>query len=141
VIINFGNVLIFTIVGVVFVFVAMLLGKFLRPKVEEPDKDSIYECGERPFVGAWFNYNPRFYLIALIFLIFDVEIAFMYPVATVFQEWVANGQGWFAFAEILIFGRILMVGLIYMWKKGDLQWIKSLSTLREQKPNPRDEQS
>jgi NADH-quinone oxidoreductase subunit A len=75
---------------------------------------------------AWFNFNPRFYIIALIYIVFDVEIAFIYPVATVFKRWVDQGSGLFAFVEIFLFVAILMLGLVYVWAKGDLEWIRSI---------------
>jgi len=73
---------------------------------------------------AWFNFNPRFYIVALVFLIFDVEVAFTYPVATAFRRWVDDGLGFFAFFEIFLFVAILAVGLAYVWVKGDLEWIR-----------------
>jgi NADH-quinone oxidoreductase subunit A len=72
------------------------------------------------------NFNIRFYLVALIFIIFEVEIAFIFPVATVFRSWIENGQGLFAFVEILVFIGILFLGLIYAWAKGDLEWVKKV---------------
>ena len=84
----------------------------------------VYECGERPIGNAWFNFNPRFYIVALIFLIFDVEVAFTYPVAVVFNRWVKRGMGGFAFAELLVFILILILGLAYVWRHGDLEWIR-----------------
>ena len=68
----------------------------------------------------------RFYLIALVFVVFEVEVAFIYPVATVYLDWIRRGQRWFALSEILIFLLILFVGLAYVWVKGDLEWIKKV---------------
>ena len=70
--------------------------------------------------SAWVNFNIRFYLVALIFIIFEVEIAFIFPVATVFRQRMESGQGLFAFVEIVVFVGILFLGLIYAWAKGDL---------------------
>jgi len=125
---QFANVLVFF--GITFVFVGgmLLLASVLRPNNPETVKLSSYECGEPPTGGAWINFNIRFYIVALIFVIFDVEIAFIYPVAAVFKEWVAKGQGLFALAEIVVFLGILFVGLIYVWKKGDLEWLKRVTT-------------
>jgi NADH-quinone oxidoreductase subunit A len=64
--------------------------------------------------------------VALIFIIFEVEIAFIFPVAAVFRRWIENGQGLFAFVEILVFVGILLLGLIYAWAKGDLEWVKKV---------------
>jgi NADH-quinone oxidoreductase subunit A len=85
-----------------------------------------YECGEIPVGSSWFQFNLRFYIIALIFLIFDVEIVFLYPCAAIFRDWVFHDIGLFAFSEIFLFIFILVLGLIYVWKKGDLNWVKTL---------------
>lgn len=123
---QFANVLVFF--GLTFLFVGgmLLLGTLLRPNNPEPLKLTSYECGEPPTGSAWVNFNIRFYIVALIFVIFEVEIAFMFPVATVFKQWVANGQGWYALGEIGLFLGILLVGLIYVWVKGDLDWLKKV---------------
>src|SRR6266849_143074 len=86
----------------------------------------IYECGENPIGHAWYNFNPSFYLIALVFVIFEVEIAFMFPVASVYKWFLDRGQGLLAFAEIFVFIAILAVGLAYVWAMGDLEWVKGL---------------
>jgi NADH-quinone oxidoreductase subunit A len=109
-----------------FVLVSLLAGKLIRPANLYPEKLETYECGEAPVGPAWFNFNPRFYVIALIFIIFDVEIAFIYPVARVFRRWVEQGSGWFAFIEIFLFVGILLLGLVYVWVKGDLEWIRAI---------------
>jgi NADH-quinone oxidoreductase subunit A len=121
---QFANVLVFFALAVLFVGGMLALGRLLRPDNPEHSKLTTYECGEPPTGNAWVNFNIRFYLIALIFVIFDVEIAFIYPVAVVFRDWVLKGQGLFAFLEILVFLAILFVGLVYVWVKGDLEWLK-----------------
>ncbi len=121
----YASVAAFFIVAGGFVFVALLAGKFMRPANIYPEKTETYECGEAPVGYAWFNFNPRFYIVALIFIIFDVEIAFIYPVARVFKRWVDQGSGWFAFIEIFIFVSILLLGLAYVWVKGDLHWLRA----------------
>jgi NADH-quinone oxidoreductase subunit A len=123
---QFGNVLIFSATAILFVFGSLLAGHFLRPSYPTPEKEMIYECGEKPIGQAWFNFNPRFYLIALVFVIFEVEIAFMYPVASVYRWFVDHGQGLLAFGEIGVFVVILAVGLAYVWAMGDLEWVKGL---------------
>ncbi len=123
---NFANVLVFILVGGGFVAVSLFLSRLLRPSFPTPEKEMIYECGEIPIGGAWINYNLRYYLVAITFVIFDVEIAFVYPVATVFKKWIAEGRGLIAFTEIMIFALILLVGLLYVWVKGDLQWFKRI---------------
>ena len=125
---QFANVLVFFVLAVVFVGGMLLLGSLVRPDNPEPMKLTTYECGEPPTGTAWMNFNIRFYIVALIFVIFDVEVAFIYPVAVVFKDWVANGRGLFALTEIALFLAILFVGLVYVWCKGDLEWLKQTST-------------
>ncbi|MBN1944278.1 MAG: NADH-quinone oxidoreductase subunit A [Bradymonadales bacterium] len=124
--VDFATVLIFLAVASAFVAVALLLGRFLRPKVAEPDKGSIYECGERPIGTARFNFNPRFYVIALVFIIFEVEVALTFPVAVAFNHWLGGGRGTLAAVEIVLFLLVLVAGLAYVWAKGDLDWIREV---------------
>lgn len=124
---EFANVLTFTLVGVGFVAVSLFLSRLIQPRFPSPEKETIYECGEIPTQTAWINYNLRYYLIAIIFVVFDVEIAFVYPVATVFKHWIADGKGMVAFIEIAVFALILFVGLVYVWVKGDLSWFKKIA--------------
>src|SRR3954471_13598908 len=138
---HFANVLLFSATAVLFVFGSLLAGHFLRPNAPTREKSMIYECGEKPIGQAWFNFNPRFYLIALVFVIFEVEIAFMYPVASVYRYFIEKGQGLLAFGEILIFVSILAVGLAYVWAMGDLEWVKGLKqdvlqSLKSKQPPP-----
>jgi NADH-quinone oxidoreductase subunit A len=105
----------------------MVAGRFIRSNDKGYAKKlETYECGEEPTGQAWFNFNPRFYIIALIYIVFDIEVAFIYPIATVFKRWVAQGNGWFAFAELAAFIALLILGLVYVWAKGDLDWIRTL---------------
>jgi NADH-quinone oxidoreductase subunit A len=104
----------------------LTLSRFLQPKVPFPEKLATYECGEIPSENAWVNFNMRFYLLALLFIIFDVEIAFMFPIGAVFKQWIQDGAGVVALAEIGVFVLILLLGLIYAWTKGDLEWIKKV---------------
>ena len=128
---HFANVLVFSGLGVLLLGGMLALGSLLRPHNPEHLKLTTYECGEPPTGNAWVNFNIRFYLVALIFVIFDVEIAFIYPVAAVFKEWVNNGQGLYALAEILVFLGILFVGLVVVWTKGDLEWLKKVPAAAE----------
>jgi len=123
---QFANVLVFFALAFVLCGLMLGLGQLLRPSNPNFGKLSTYECGEPPSGPAWINFNIRFYLIALVFVIFDVELAFVYPVVTVFRDWIKNGQGGFALAEITLFIGILAVGLVYVWVKGDLEWLKRL---------------
>jgi NADH-quinone oxidoreductase subunit A len=91
------------------------------------NRNATYECGEEPVGPGWYNFNPRFYLLALVFLIFDVEVVVTYPVVVVLRQWAGLGKGLTAFFEILIFILILVSGLIFLWARGDLEWIKKLN--------------
>lgn len=122
-----ANILLFVGLAFFTVFILLVVTKFFRPAAPTEAKQSTYECAEATLSPAWFNFNPRFYIIALVFLIFDVEVAFTYPVAVVFRNWVERGQGAIAFFELAIFLGILLVGFAYVWVKGDLDWIRRLS--------------
>lgn len=125
---DYANVLVFVGLGLVLCALMLdVLGRLLRPSSPNPNKLTTYECGEPPSGNAWINFNIRFYLIALVFVIFDVELAFIYPVVSVFRRWVLEGRGLFALTEVLVFIGILAVGLVYVWRKGDLEWLKRLS--------------
>ena len=121
---QFANVLVFFGFALLLCGLMLGLGSLLRPSNPQPAKLSTYECGEPPSGPAWINFNIRFYLIALVFVIFDVELAFIYPVAAVFRDFVAKGNGLFALLELVVFVGILAMGLVYVWAKGDLQWLK-----------------
>jgi NADH-quinone oxidoreductase subunit A len=117
---SFAGVFLFMAAGFVFLAIALLLSRLIQPKgIPGTDKYMPYECGEVPEGSAWIRFNIRFYVLALIFIIFDVEIVFLLPWAVVFRR-----LGSFAFIEGLIFIGILAVGLAYVWKKGDLEWVK-----------------
>jgi NADH-quinone oxidoreductase subunit A len=123
------NVLVFTLFGIVFVVsVVAIIGRLLRPKVTtpaEPAKEETYECGEPAVGSSWVRFDIRFYTVALIFLIFDVEVAFLYPWALVFRALREAKLGLFVFADVFLFLLILGVGFIYCWRKGDLDWVKT----------------
>ena len=124
--IEFASVLIFVVLAGVFLLATLSLGRLVRPSAPNRAKGATYECGEQPLGSGWFNFNPRFYIVALVFLIFDVEVAFTYPVATVFHRWVARGDGGVAFFEIALFIAVLGLGLGYVWRRGDLDWLRTL---------------
>ena len=123
---HYANVLVFAVSGIGFVLVNLIVGAIFRPRFPTHEKGLTYECGEVPTGEAWFNFNPRFYVIALIFVIFEVEIALMLPVAMVFRSWVTGKHGGLAFAEIVSFTVILAVGLIWAWVHGDIEGIKRI---------------
>ncbi len=134
---HFANVLVFSILGLGLCAIHLALGRLLRPHNPEAKKLTTYECGEPPTGGAWINFNIRFYLIALVFVIFEIEIAFIVPVAVVFRDWVLKGQGLFALTEILLFLGILVVGLVYIWAKRDLEWLKRIPQAEVEERVPR----
>jgi NADH-quinone oxidoreductase subunit A len=123
---EFGVPLALTVIAIVFVTAMFGLQKLLAPSNPYARKLTPYECGEPPTGRAWINFNVRFYVIALIFVVFEVEVAFVYPIAAVFLDWVKQGHRIYALSEILIFLLILFVGLIYVWVKHDLEWIKKV---------------
>ncbi len=116
---DFGRVLLFFIIAGVFVAAGLFVAYLLRPKKWYPEKLTTYECGEEPVGSSWIKYNIRFYVGALVFLIFEVETVFLFPWAVVFQN-----LGLFAFIEMAIFLIILLVGYAYVWVNGDLDWDK-----------------
>lgn len=125
---EFGKIFIYLIMGVLFVLFTFFIGKLVAPKKPNPEKLTSYECGEEPQGNSWIQFNSRFYVIALVFLLFDVELAFIFPWATVFsQQELINADpywGWLSLIEMFIFVGILLIGLVYVWKKGDLNWIR-----------------
>jgi NADH-quinone oxidoreductase subunit A len=169
-----GYLLLFTGVGVAFVLVNLTVGKFIRPAKMNAEKATIYECGEPTIGSAWVQFDMRFYVVALLFVIFDVEMAFFFPWAVVFGQAnrladpnlppdqraaavaplqnfdlgrlksvdqlrdefaepakaranaaAASDLAWVAFVDILFFFGVLLVGFAYLWKRGDLDWVRS----------------
>jgi NADH:ubiquinone oxidoreductase subunit 3 (subunit A) len=108
---------IYLAIGIIFVLGAFAASFFLSPHKPTAKKLSTYECGEETVGGSWIQYNVRYYLIGLIFVIFDVEVLFLVP-------WALTQRvlGWFAFVEMMVFLAILALGLVYAWRKGALEW-------------------
>jgi NADH-quinone oxidoreductase subunit A len=153
--------LVFVAVGVGFLLTNLLLGKLLRPARPEAEKGTVYECGEPAVGSSWIQFDLRFYVVALLFVIFDVEMAFFFPWATVFggsnrladervtveekagiqrslsgqeppadstpDEAAAKRLAALAFVDILVFFGVLLVGFAYLWKRGDLEWVRSMA--------------
>ncbi len=115
---DLGSVLMFMITSLVIIGITLLIAKALRKDNPTEEKLMSYECGEDPVGNPWIQFNIRFYVVALIFLIFEVEIVFLFPWATVFKK-----MGFFTFVEMMIFVGILLVGYAYVWVKGDLSWV------------------
>jgi NADH-quinone oxidoreductase subunit A len=126
---EFGNILLFIIGAILFFVVIMTLARLLRPHRPNAEKLTTYECGEETVGNAWGQFNIRFYIVALIFILFDVELVFLFPWAVVFGDRNLNAAtdglwGWFALTEMFIFVAVLALGLAYAWVKGHLDWVK-----------------
>jgi NADH-quinone oxidoreductase subunit A len=150
-----GYLLLFVVVGIGFILVHLLAGKLIRPAKPDPEKMTIYECGEPTIGSSWIQFDLRFYVVALLFVIFDVEVVFFFPWAVVFgkanalanpnlpteqrqqlsrelsnaepeiAKESAGSLAWIAFWDILVFFGVLLVGFAYLWKRGDLDWVRS----------------
>lgn len=166
-------VLIFLAAGATLLAANLVIGWFVRPNRPSPEKAEVYECGEQPVGGAWVQFDLRFYVVALLFVIFDVELAFFFPWAVVFGsatraadesqpvaarvEAAANLQpqgapapgaqtppdpgaaralAWIAFADIMVFFSVLLVGFAYLWRRGDLEWVRSVAAQSEEASAP-----
>jgi len=107
---------------------AFFISRLVAPKKPNPEKLTSYECGEEPTGSAWLPFNSRFYVIALVFLLFDVEMVFVFPWAIVFGSHELNNfeprWGALSLIEMFVFLGIMVLGLAYVWVKGDLDWIK-----------------
>ncbi|HWB13039.1 MAG TPA: NADH-quinone oxidoreductase subunit A [Pirellulales bacterium] len=173
----------FASVGAVFLFVNLLVGKFLRPAEPNPEKLAVYECGEPTIGSSFVQFDLRFYVVALLFIIFDVEVAFFFPWATVFGKAThlmdsrletidrtgqltpaaanvyrelgvpnptpetvgstraviaqsARDLAWVSILDILVFFGVLLVGFAYVWRRGDLDWVRAVSRQRAARPAP-----
>lgn len=114
---NYLPVVIFVLVGIAFVGVTLIIARLARPSAPNPAKLETYECGVPPVGQAWGEFNTHYYLFALLFVVFDVEAAFLYPWAVAFRK-----VGVYAVAEMLIFVVLLGLGLAYAWRRGALEW-------------------
>lgn len=159
-----GHFLIFGGLAIVFLMAPLLIGRLLRPRLPNPEKDAIYECGEPAIGSSYIQFDLRFYVVALLFIIFDVEVAFFFPWAAVYGSAMqladsrlssdARGElsarllsvdpatlkpsqvisaetaaqlGLTGFVDILVFFAVLLVGFAYVWKRGDLNWIRAVT--------------
>jgi NADH-quinone oxidoreductase subunit A len=163
-----GHIVLFIIAGIAIVAIPLIIGKLVRPTLPTAEKDAIYECGEPTIGSSYIQFDLRYYTVALLFIIFDVEVAFFYPWASVFggamqladnrlsteartqiSEKVLNVTpgtldasqaisaetaltlGWASVIDIAVFFAVLLVGFAYVWKRGDLDWVRAY-----QKPAP-----
>ena len=114
---NYLPILLFVIIGISFGVMPLVTGFILGPRRPDDEKRSAYECGFEPFEDAHMNFDVRYYLVAILFIIFDLEIAFLFPWAVVLDD-----IGVFGLLAMFLFLAILVVGFIYEWKKGALEW-------------------
>lgn len=114
---NYLPILIFLVMGFVFGIVPVVLGRLVAPNRPDSDKLAPYECGFEAFEDSRMKFDVRYYLVAILFIIFDLEIAFLFPWAVALEE-----IGLFGFVAMVVFLAILVVGFIYEWKKGALEW-------------------
>ena len=120
---NYFPILMFVLVGVAIGVLPVAMGFLLAPIRPDPEKLSPYECGFEAFEDARMKFDVRYYLIAILFILFDLEIAFLFPWATIFKDIVAaESIKLFGFIEMLVFVAILVIGYIYAWAKGALEW-------------------
>lgn len=131
------SITIFTVFGAAFVLINMVMGALARPQIPNPEKLSVYECGEPTIGTSWVQFDLRFYIIALVYLIFDVEVALFYPWAVAWGDAAALGEkiGMSAFeirqvalVDMLFFFGVLLVGFAYLWRFGYLDWVRSAAT-------------
>jgi NADH-quinone oxidoreductase subunit A len=126
------SITIFAAVGVAFVFLNMAVGALARPSVYNLEKSAAYECGEPTIGSSWVQFDLRFYIIALVYLIFDVEVALFYPWAVAYGNAGALGDvtqiRQTALVDMLFFFGVLMVGFAYLWRFGYLDWVRSAAT-------------
>ena len=127
---EYGSIAVIAILAAVVVFTLMSLVKVITRVFSRiqttPGKLSTYECGETPVGPAWFRFNNRFYLVAILFLIFDVEVALVMPVLVRYTVFLRDGNGPAALVKIFVFAGTLLLGLVYAARKGDLSWNKSI---------------
>jgi NADH-quinone oxidoreductase subunit A len=157
-----GHFIIFGIVAVVLLAVPLIIGWFVRPNIPTPEKVAVYECGEPTIGSSYIQFDLRFYVVALLFIIFDVEVAFFFPWALIYGgatqladprisaearttitdkllnvpagqvvQPIASGTAWhlavLSFFDILVFFAVLLVGFAYVWKRGDLDWVRAVT--------------
>jgi NADH-quinone oxidoreductase subunit A len=114
---NYLPILVFIVLAVLFGVAPMIAGFILGPRRPDPDKNAPYECGFEAFEDSRMKFDVRFYLVAILFIIFDLEIAFLFPWAV-----ALDGVGMYGFIAMMVFLGVLVVGFIYEWKKGALEW-------------------
>jgi NADH-quinone oxidoreductase subunit A len=131
------SITIFLAFGAGFVFMNMAVGSLARSQVPNAEKSAVYECGEPTIGSSWVQFDLRFYIVALVYLIFDVEVALFYPWAVAYGNAAALGKSLgmtvfevrqTALVDMLFFFGVLMVGFAYLWRFGYLDWVRSAAT-------------
>lgn len=126
---QYGTALLLLVLAVVLTTTLMTLSHLVSPHNPTKEKQMSYECGEDPVGSAWLRFNIRFYVVALAFVLFDVEMALVYPIAVIFKGLTVNTTDWrpalMVFADLFFFLAVLFLGLVYIWRKGDLGWIRT----------------
>jgi NADH-quinone oxidoreductase subunit A len=115
------GLLIFTVVGILMAMAVLVVGSFVRTRLPHPEKGAPYECGEPAIGTSWVQFDLRFYVVALVFLIFDIEIALFYPWAVVYAK-----AGIAALWDMLFFFFVIVVGYLYLWRFGYLDWVRAI---------------
>ncbi|MBU1098293.1 MAG: NADH-quinone oxidoreductase subunit A [Bacteroidetes bacterium] len=116
---EFGKIFVFIIFAFLFVAISIFIAKLIRPSRPTKEKLTTYECGEDAMGSPWVRFNIRFYVVALIFLIFDVEVVLLFPWALTYKDY-----GFYGFLVGIIFLVVLAIGMAYEWRKGDLEWAR-----------------
>jgi NADH-quinone oxidoreductase subunit A len=125
---QYGTALLLLCLAVVLTTALMTLSHLVSPHNPTKEKQLSYECGEDPIGNAWLRFNIRFYVVALVFVLFDVEMALVYPVAVIFKGLTLGGDygpALIVFCELFFFVAVLFLGLVYIWRKGDLGWVRT----------------
>ncbi len=117
---QYTPILIIVLISILFTVGLLIVTHLIQPRFKDPVKNSVYESGLPPQMEARMRYPIRFYAIAMMFILFDVEVIFLYPWAVVYKQFLT--QGWFIFWEMLVFIAILFVGYLYLWKRGAFNW-------------------
>lgn len=113
-------IILFIFVALAFGIITLLISYFVQPKYPEPEKLSAYECGSEPFSDARMPFPVRYYIFAMLFVIFDIEVIFLYPWAVVFSD--INKVSAIGLIEMMIFIALFLVAYVYAWRKGALEW-------------------